>query len=672
MGSGELDPDLGPAEPHPSAGRDAGHRPRAAGRLQPRARHLQPRDRARDRRASCARRAAACPACARWGCRARASAPRSRSNVHDPTRCRSPQVVEEVARLAAEHGAGRSRRSWSGWCPEAALEGYPDEPPIRDFDPTRDVIEHVLRLALPARFRAMAQTKKKRRRKHRGTQGGRIDTRPARGRPRSRAEAQQRAQRAAGRRRRKRKPRRSRTGRSPPTWSSALKKGAVAGDPLRRCSLALIGQNPIGGASALAVVDARLLHPDGLLHGPLLLQPRLRKEAAEAAASARPAGPRRPAAEGSSSMDVRMFTVGQIAENCFLFRADGSDRALIVDPGDEAERILGAVDELGVTVDGDPAHPHPLRPHRRAWRRSRRRPGRPVWCPEIEAPVLADINSYVPWPGLRPLRELRGRPHRERRREARAGRLRDRRDLHPRPQPRPRHLLRSPTRRRSSRATSSSRARSAATDLPGGDWATLLESDPRRWSTPTRRRRRVYPGHMGVTTLGAERATNPFLAETRSLAGARLRLGRMSEKFKAPRGTFDVAARSSSRSRRRIEDAARRLLEARRLRPHRDAGLRGDRPVRARGRRVDRHRPEADVHLRRPGRALAHPAAGGDRLGLPRLPRARHAHAGAAGEALDRGALLPPRAPAGRPLPAVPPGRTPRRSARTRRWSTPS
>ena len=23
----------------------------------------------------------------------------------------------------------------------------------------------------------------------------------------------------------------------------------------------------------------------------------------------------------------------------------------------------------------------------------------------------------------------------------------------------------------------------------------------------------VYPGHMGITTLGAERATNPFLVE---------------------------------------------------------------------------------------------------------------------------------------------------------------
>ena len=31
-----------------------------------------------------------------------------------------------------------------GLVPEAAMEGYPDEPPIRDFDPKRDVIENVL------------------------------------------------------------------------------------------------------------------------------------------------------------------------------------------------------------------------------------------------------------------------------------------------------------------------------------------------------------------------------------------------------------------------------------------------------------------------------------------------------------------------------------------------
>ena len=48
------------------------------------------------------------------------------------------------------------------------------------------------------------------------------------------------------------------------------------------------------------------------------------------------------------------------------------------------------------------------------------------------------------------------------------------------------------------------------TDLPGSDHATLLRSiatllDSYPDETP------VHPGHMGVTTLGHERAANPFL-----------------------------------------------------------------------------------------------------------------------------------------------------------------
>ena len=57
-------------------------------------------------------------------------------------------------------------------------------------------------------------------------------------------------------------------------------------------------------------------------------------------------------------------------------------------------------------------------------------------------------------------------------------------------------------------------------DLPGGDGptllasiATLLDSHPDETV--------VHPGHMGITTLGAERATNPFLR----LAGAVARAG---------------------------------------------------------------------------------------------------------------------------------------------------
>jgi len=51
-------------------------------------------------------------------------------------------------------------------------------------------------------------------------------------------------------------------------------------------------------------------------------------------------------------MDVRMFTVGPVQENTYIFRRDGSDRALIVDPGEEAPKLLGALDELGLTLDG--------------------------------------------------------------------------------------------------------------------------------------------------------------------------------------------------------------------------------------------------------------------------------------------------------------------------------
>jgi glyoxylase-like metal-dependent hydrolase (beta-lactamase superfamily II) len=47
-------------------------------------------------------------------------------------------------------------------------------------------------------------------------------------------------------------------------------------------------------------------------------------------------------------------------------------------------------------------------------------------------------------------------------------------------------------------------------DLPGGDGQTLLASIGtllERFPEETA----VHPGHMGLTTLGAERASNPFL-----------------------------------------------------------------------------------------------------------------------------------------------------------------
>ena len=65
-------------------------------------------------------------------------------NVHDPRTVPLSRIVSEVSRLASEHGVEAIEAELVGLAPEAALEGYPDDPPIRDFDPKRDVMENVL------------------------------------------------------------------------------------------------------------------------------------------------------------------------------------------------------------------------------------------------------------------------------------------------------------------------------------------------------------------------------------------------------------------------------------------------------------------------------------------------------------------------------------------------
>ena len=87
----------------------------------------------------------------------------------------------------------------------------------------------------------MAQTKKRRRRKRRGTQGGRIDSNPRRSKPRTRAEAKARAQA-------KRRP--AQRGDMPPTWRSSIVRGLVAA-AIFAVLLILVFGRPLGAALAL-------------------------------------------------------------------------------------------------------------------------------------------------------------------------------------------------------------------------------------------------------------------------------------------------------------------------------------------------------------------------------------------------------------------------------------
>src|SRR4051812_22292598 len=103
-------------------------------------------------------------------------------------------------------------------------------------------------------------------------------------------------------------------------------------------------------------------------------------------------------------MDVRMLTVGPVQENCFIARREGSDRAVIVDPGEEAERLLAAIEELGVGLDGI-LLTHTHFDHVGAVAPVARATGAEVWVPELEKGVLQDINAYVPWAEFGPFED---------------------------------------------------------------------------------------------------------------------------------------------------------------------------------------------------------------------------------------------------------------------------
>ena len=91
-----------------------------------------------------------------------------------------------------------------------------------------------------------------------------------------------------------------------------------------------------------------------------------------------------------------MFTVGQVQENSFLLRRTAdADRAVLVDPGDEADKLLGALDEFGVGLDAI-LLTHTHFDHVGAVAPVATATGAPVYCPALETQVLADIMSYVP------------------------------------------------------------------------------------------------------------------------------------------------------------------------------------------------------------------------------------------------------------------------------------
>jgi glyoxylase-like metal-dependent hydrolase (beta-lactamase superfamily II) len=209
-------------------------------------------------------------------------------------------------------------------------------------------------------------------------------------------------------------------------------------------------------------------------------------------------------------MEARWLTVGPVQENTWIARLEGAEEALLIDPGDEPERIKGALQELKTGVAAI-LITHCHFDHVGAVAEMARSTGAPVYCPAGEVFILEDINEYVRFPGFGPFEsyspeetvkggdtlELAGFTI----------------DVISTPGHSPDHVTYSLA---EEKAIFSGdvlfQGSIGRTDLPGADHptlmrsiATLLDALPDETG--------VLPGHMNPTTLGSERANNPFLRE---------------------------------------------------------------------------------------------------------------------------------------------------------------
>ena len=137
---GELTPDLGPPEPHPSAGATlmTARPPLAAFNIE-----LDAPDAAVAQRVAAGlREAGGGPAGVRAiGLPLEGGHSQVSTNVHDPLAVPLRLVVARAAELAAEHGARPVSAEIVGLIPAAAMQGFPAELPLVGFDPERHLIE---------------------------------------------------------------------------------------------------------------------------------------------------------------------------------------------------------------------------------------------------------------------------------------------------------------------------------------------------------------------------------------------------------------------------------------------------------------------------------------------------------------------------------------------------
>ncbi len=200
-------------------------------------------------------------------------------------------------------------------------------------------------------------------------------------------------------------------------------------------------------------------------------------------------------------MRLRRLEVGPFASNCYVLGDDDSPNGLVIDPGDDADLIIRAIKELGITVKSI-VLTHAHIDHVAATAEVKRFTGAPVALHREDVPVLEATSSLFELysPSLEVDETLRQGDF------IRAGKI-SLAVLHtPGHTPGGICLYGEGVLFTGDTLFAMGIGR---TDLPGGDYSLLMDSLRDLMKLPDDTV--VYPGHGPETTIGDERNSNPFL-----------------------------------------------------------------------------------------------------------------------------------------------------------------
>ena len=213
-------------------------------------------------------------------------------------------------------------------------------------------------------------------------------------------------------------------------------------------------------------------------------------------------------------MKIVQIPNGMFAENCYLVIDEQAGECAIVDPGEEAGLILHKIHESGakpVAIWLTHAHlDHVLGVPRLA-----PETGVPVWLHNADRPLYDAVPEQATWFGLAPVSTLPAPDHEfVHGMRLRVGTVEVEVRHAPGHSPGSVCLVAPGVVLSGDVLFAGSIGR---TDLPGGDFGTLIASIEREL-LPLSDDTIVYSGHGPETTIGRERRTNPFLTGVSRLA----------------------------------------------------------------------------------------------------------------------------------------------------------